>query len=200
VGAVKTRVSDCDVSGLSAAYEQGADAVMLADDLRFVGIHLKTRIVVDNSFVTGRVFAAALDLMAGGLGDRPALVLGCGPVGMAGAEALVKARARVALYDPDKSAALAVEKNLKKSRDRASVMVLDNLHSEFSNYSYVLEASPVGTSIADDWITDQLHVAAPGVPLGVSEKGEGILGHRLVHDKLELGVAAMAVGLVIVNP
>lgn len=45
----------------------------LADDNRFVAISLITRKVLDNSQATGRFFAAALDLMAGGIMNREVL-------------------------------------------------------------------------------------------------------------------------------
>jgi len=81
------QVSDqSDTAGFASAYEKKADAIMMADDNRFVGINLKTRMVVDNADMTGRVFAAALDLMTGGVRDCPVLVMGCGPVGEAAAE------------------------------------------------------------------------------------------------------------------
>ncbi len=65
-----------DVSGIACSYENRVDALMMADDLRFVGINLKTGTVADNSEATGRVFAAALDLMVKGIRKRDVLVLG----------------------------------------------------------------------------------------------------------------------------
>jgi 3-methylornithyl-N6-L-lysine dehydrogenase len=72
-----------DTRGLASAFEKKADAVMMADDYKFVGINLHTREVVNNSEATSRVFVAALDLMAGGIKDHTVLVMGCGPVGEA---------------------------------------------------------------------------------------------------------------------
>ena len=43
-----------DTSGLASAFEKKADAVMMADDFRFVGINLHTNRVVDNSDATGK--------------------------------------------------------------------------------------------------------------------------------------------------
>ena len=50
-------------------------------------------------------------------------------------------------------------------------------------------------SYPDEMILDQMIVAAPGVPLGITKKGCQILENRLLHDKLELGVAGMAISL-----
>ncbi len=186
-----------DASGLASAYEAGADAIMLADDDRFVGINLKTHKVADNSELTGRVFAAALDLMAGGIKDKPALVMGCGPVGESSARSLLEKGAELGLYDINLQAAEILKKQLVNEAVDSSIEVLGNLSIGLSAYPHVLEATPSADTITDDMITKKLKVAAPGVPLGISEIGSSKLTDRLIHDKLELGVAAMAAYLVI---
>ena len=186
-----------DVSGLASAYENKADAVMLADDRRFVGINLHTCAVADNSEVTGRVFASALDLMTGGIRERSVLVIGCGPVGAAGAEWLLRLGAGVALYDIRPGAAAMLREKLINNRNTGHVHVLDDINMKFNRFSCIFEATPADNTIPDEWVSDQLIVTAPGVPLGVSDKGRIKLENRLIHDKLELGVAAMAVSLVL---
>lgn len=189
-----------DVWGLASAYDAGADAVFMADDHRFVGIHLNTRVVADNSEATGRVFAAALDLMAGGIKNRSALVLGCGPVGEAGARALAGAGAKNMLYDTNPEASQALKALLDREYAGASVQVLTALPEGPQEASYILEATPSGQSIPDGLATAGVYVAAPGVPLGISSHAADRMGPRLVHDKLELGVAAMAADLVADKP
>jgi pyrrolysine biosynthesis protein PylD len=49
--------------------------------------------------------------------------------------------------------------------------------------------------IGEEQLTPNTRMAIPGVPPGISTKSFSILGNRVVHDKLELGVAAMAVSL-----
>ncbi len=186
-----------DASGLASAYEAGADAIMLADDLRFVGINLKTRQVADNSDVTGRVFAAALDLMAGGIKDKSALVMGCGPVGESSASSLLERGAKLSLYDTNVHAARVLKQQLLKAEQGSRIEVLENFPARLSDYPHILEATPSAETIPDNLLTDESKIAAPGVPLGISETGCSLLTDRLVHDKLELGVAAMAVGLLI---
>ncbi|WP_022665299.1 3-methylornithyl-N6-L-lysine dehydrogenase PylD [Desulfospira joergensenii] len=194
----KARVSDRpDISGIAAAFEQGADAVMTADDHRFVGINLQTRTVSDNSRATGRVFAGGLDLMARGIKDKEVLVMGCGPVGEAAAKTLLSLGARVGLYDLDPSAAHASRQRLSDGAGRGTSMVEENLDRALLGYSHILEATPAEESLPLESISDQMLVAAPGVPLGVPAKGCEILGDRLLHDTLELGVAAMAVSLLL---
>jgi len=186
-----------DTSGLASAFEKNADAVMMADDFRFVGINLHTNRVVDNSDATGRVFAAALDLMAGGTTDHDVLIVGCGPVGSAAAEALLNLGARVALHDINVESALSLKKQLSGHLKDPGIQIEEDISSALSRIPNILEASPSKNTIPDELLLDHMLMTAPGVPLGVSEKGCELLGKRLVHDKLELGVAAMAVNLVL---
>jgi len=185
-----------DTTGLAMAFEDKADAVMMADDHRFVGINLNTRYVADNGEATGRVFAAALDLMAKGIKGRDVLVMGCGPVGEAAARAVLSLGGRVTLFDTHVPAARLLKQRLSRYPGQSRIQIEDNLTTAILHHDYILEATPSEDTIPDELISDHLLVAAPGVPLGISDTGCQILGDRLVHDKLELGVAAMAVLLV----
>ena len=194
----EARITDQpDTCGLASAFEKKADAVMMADDYRFVGINLHTREVVDNSEATSRVFVAALDLMAGGIKNHPVLVMGCGPVGEAGAKSLLRLGATVALHDIDLKAAILLKEKLAHDLKDSRIQVIEDLGSQFSGCPYILEATPSENTIPYELISDHMLVAAPGVPLGISKNGCNMLENRLVHDKLELGVAAMAIKLVL---
>lgn len=183
---------DSDITGLASAFRKGADGIMMADDHRFVGINLRTNSVTDNSEATGRIFSAALDLMAGGIKGNKVLVLGCGPVGEAAAQSLLAFGARVILHDINIIAAGNVKEKLT---DYGDITIVESIENSVVNYQYILEATPATNSIPDELLSDNSCVVAPGVPLGLSSKGCEILNNRLVHDKLELGVAAMAVSL-----
>jgi pyrrolysine biosynthesis protein PylD len=181
-----------DTAGIAMAFEKKTDAIFLADDYRFVGINLHTRFVADNAEATGRVYSAALDLMAGGLDGRNVLVLGCGPVGAASARALLKFGARVVLYDKFFEAAVSLKKQLETKQE---VVIITEFPKEVHSYRYVIDATPSDTIMSVEQLGEDMFLAAPGVPLGISEKGSEVLGNHLIHDKLELGVAAMAVSL-----
>ena len=58
-----------DVAGLAEAFEKKADIIMLADDDRFVAIHIQSHRVIDNAVATGNGFVVGLNLMAKGLAD-----------------------------------------------------------------------------------------------------------------------------------
>jgi len=191
-------VSDLpDTSGVALAFENKADAIMMADDHRFVGLNLNTRSVADNSEATGRVFAAALDLMARGIENRKVLVLGCGPVGEAAAQTLLSLGARVSLYDIHLPAAQLLKERLLIYPGGNNITIEPDVNMALSNYGYILEATPSANTIPDELISDHMVIAALGVPLGISKKGCQILKDRLIHDKLELGVAGMAICLVL---
>lgn len=192
------RVSDLpDASGVALAFETKADAIMMADDNRFVGINLNTRFVADNSQATGRVFAAALDLMAKGIKGHKTLVLGCGPVGEAAAITLLSSGARVALCDTHLSAASVLKERLLAYPGGNKIVIEEDINTALLRYHYILEATPSANTLPDELISEIMGIAAPGVPLGVSKKGCRILENCLVHDKLELGVAGMAISLLL---
>ena len=44
-----------DVAGIAEAFEKKADIVMLADDERFVALHIQSRSIADNGVCTGRL-------------------------------------------------------------------------------------------------------------------------------------------------
>ena len=88
-----------DVAGIAESFEKKSDIVMLADDERFVALHIPSRSIADNSVCTGKAFATGLRLMAGSLKGREVLVIGCGPVGRSATETLIRMGARASIYD-----------------------------------------------------------------------------------------------------
>lgn len=195
----KTLVSNQpDISGIAQAFNNKADAVMMADDHIFVGLNLKDRSVADNSEATGRIFAAALDLMAGGIKDKAVLVQGCGPVGESAVRTLLSFGAEVGLYDINLAAARSMRKKIlavPACPGGDKIVIETGSDYPISKYQHIIEATPSINTIKDEQISDHMIVAAPGVPLGISENGCELLKNRLLHDKLELGVAAMAICL-----
>ena len=184
-----------DTSGVAEAFETGAHAVMMSDDDRFVGLNLTTRKVADNSDATGRVFAAALDLMAGGVDGRETLVLGCGPVGLAAARTLLSFGARVTLADKVPMAAERGRTALPRHAPGGAVRVAEDPVRATREHRLIVEATPEANTIDASAIHPDTFVTAPGVPLGATEEARKCLKGRLVHDTLELGVAAMAADL-----
>lgn len=185
-----------DTAGIALAFEKEADAIFMADDHRFAGFNLHTRSVVDNSQATGRIYSAALDLMAGGIKGCEILVLGCGPVGKAAAGKFLSSGSRVILHDLDMLAAQKTKVNLSKLYDPGNISVAGSINNPTTTYRYIVDATPAENAVPDKLLSENTYVVAPGVPLGVSSEGCNILKSRFIHDKLELGVAAMAVSLI----
>lgn len=181
-----------DAAGIASAIERNADIIFMADDNQYIAVNLQKKYLVDNIQATGKAFAAALDLMAKGLQGQKALVLGCGPVGMAAAETLMGFGAHVGIHDQDmgkckKNCAILEKKYSKR------VEPVQDLKSIARDYRFFLEATTAKGVIHSSMVGPQTCIAAPGVPLGVTENGIKKAGTRILYDPLQLGTAAMAV-------
>ena len=186
LGAQAFVTGDTDVSGIAQAVEDGARLVFMADDHRFVALDLRSGGLVDNSEATARGFVAALDAMSGGLEDQSVLVIGVGQVGEAAVRALLELGARPRVYDIDGARAIEVA-------GRHGIPVEENLEHALSRHTRIIEASWTGDIIHSHHVGPETVVAAPGIPLGVSPEAVSLLGKRLVHDPLQIGVATMLV-------
>jgi len=181
-----------DAAGIAEAFEQRSDAIFMADDRKFIGLNLRTRSVIDNTEATGAIFGAALDLMTGGLKGHDVLVLGCGPVGEAVASKLLSFGARVILHDINMRTAQKIKTKLSVM---GNISVVKTIYGPGKVCQFIVDATPEKNAIMNNMLSENTYIAAPGVPLGVSEKSYTLLGNRIIHDKLELGVSAMAVSL-----
>lgn len=182
-------VSDgTDMAGMADAFEGRADILLSADDDRFVAIHVPTRRVVDNAQCTGMGFCAGLAQMAGGLKEKPVLVIGCGPVGRSAAIHAAGLGAMVTLFDIEKERCRALAAGQK---NRANFFVSDDLASAIGCHDLIIEATPAADVIGVEAIRPAMLIAAPGVPCGVTLKGRQMLAGRLLWDSLAIGVATM---------
>jgi pyrrolysine biosynthesis protein PylD len=55
----------------------------------------------------------------------------------------------------------------------------------------IFDATNTGDHIHIDRITKSTLVAAPGMPCGITAAARRVLGNRLLHDPLHIGVATM---------
>jgi pyrrolysine biosynthesis protein PylD len=173
-----------DASGLAEAVEKGADIVFLADDNRFIAIHLSHQRVVDNSEATGWSYAYALDACTDGLQGREVLLIGAGRVGESALYALKKLGAKVGVFDIDEKKTRFLSSQFKLKQE-------DDLARALDRYAFIFDASPAADIIHPEHITPETAIAACGIPLGVSEKARPLVEERLIHDPLQLGTAAM---------
>ncbi len=179
-----------DVAGLAEAFEKMTDIVLMSDDDRFIALHAQRCRVIDNADATGSGYVAGLDLMTGGLKNRHVLVVGCGPVGLAAAESLIRIGVRVSVYDivPSNSQNLAAK--IKSACD-SDVTIVNDLETALSKHRLIIDASPAADIIQAHHITPDTYISSPGVPLGLDDKARLKISNRLLHDPLQIGVATM---------
>jgi len=189
-----------DVAGIAEAVEKGGDILMLADDERFVAITSGRGQVVDNVWATARGFVAGLEAMGGGLTGASALVLGCGPVGIAGAEALLERGATVTLLDADRDRAVSALRVLTSTRPDTTwdttpdrIRVEDGGMGALLRHEVIFEATTTGGFIEPSHLTSRALVVAPGVPCALTPEALAMHGDRILHDVLEIGTATMVV-------
>lgn len=185
-----------DVTGMAAAYTQGSDIVVLADDFTFVAIHTPTGALVDNDWATGVGFATLLDLMAGGVRGSSCGVLGCGPVGTAAAHRLAALGADLTVCDPHAGRGRGLVRRLQDELGVKAVW-FGEASRLLSRCRCIIDATPVAGIVPASAVGEDTVITAPGVPPGVTSEALKRLGKRYYHDDLPLGVATMLLGAVV---
>ncbi|MGE5258464.1 MAG: 3-methylornithyl-N6-L-lysine dehydrogenase PylD [Hyphomicrobiales bacterium] len=191
LGLPATVTAEPDAAGLAAAYADHSDLVFLADDQRFIAIDTRSREIVDNADATGAGFAWGLVRMAGRLDQRPVLVLGCGPVGRSAGRTVLRVGGRLSLCDlvPEASGQAA---RLLSEYAPGMVSVESDLESALARHRLIIDATPAADLIDEAHIHPDTFISAPGVPLGLTARAVEKISNRLLHDRLEIGVATMA--------
>ena len=184
-----------DVAGMVESFEKKADIVMLADDERFVALHIRSHSIADNGVCTGKSFATGLSLMAGSLKGREVLVIGCGPVGRSATETLIRMGVRVSVYDVQMNPLKAWVKTIGQVAD-PKIQIAKILEPALRQHQFIIDASPARDIIHAHHITPDTYVSAPGFPCGLDPEAQERLSSRLLHDPLQLGVATMLVSAV----
>lgn len=186
-----TITGSSDVTGLAEGVSQGGRILFLADDRKFIALNILSGVVADNNEATARGFVAALNGLAGGLGEKDVLVLGAGPVGMAAISYLRALDARPVVLETDPIKSRFLEAN-------STLHVEHRLRPALANYRYVFDATPQGNFIGIDDLHPEASLAMPGMPLGLTKEAFAVFQDRVIHDPLQIGVAtmlAMVVGI-----
>lgn len=179
-----------DVQGVAEALERKAEMIFMADDDRFIAMHLKSGYFSDNSEATGKGYAAALDYMVGGLKDRSVLIIGAGRVGRAAALSVLSFKGKVHVFDLEPKASETLAQEIyKKCGNRISIE--ENLEIALRDHQFIIDACSEEEFIKKEHITPESYIAAPGVPLGIHPEAIPWIQPRLIHDPLQLGVATM---------
>jgi 3-methylornithyl-N6-L-lysine dehydrogenase len=182
-----------DVAGIAESFEKNADILLLADDERFVALHIRSRSIADNAVCTGQAFATGLGLMAGSLKGREVLVIGCGPVGRSATQTLIRMGARVSVYDVQAEPLMEWVKTIGQNTD-SKIQIIKTLEPALQRHQLILDASPAANLIHAHHITPDTYISAPGFPCGLDAEAQARLSGRFLQDPLQLGVATMLVG------
>lgn len=174
-----------DVTGFGEAVAGGSEMIVIADDSTFLALNLISRRVVNNSTATGEIYAVALACASKGVADRYVGVLGLGPVGYAGANWLCSQGARLIVHDKDH------KKQTSFLSRRGDIRGASSVEEVISLTDIVLDATNASNIIKVRGLEACLLLAAPGIPLGIDDPNSHMV--RLIHDPLQLGVAAMMV-------
>lgn len=180
IGADAFVTEKTDVAGIQEAYLAGAEIMFLADDDVCAAFATNNNITSDNGYATGAAFAAALKSAMSE--EDIVLVLGAGPVGKAAARWLAANNTLVEIYDP------VYEKAEKAAANFRNITVLYE-KPILSEYSSILDATPNGSWIQSNDISDNTIISAPGMPLSLSPGA--IKKAKLIHNPLELGIITM---------
>ncbi len=189
-----------DVTAIADAIELRVDGLFMADDATFIGLDCASWKKIDNSVATGRMYATVLDLMAGEPANQDVLVVGCGPVGTSAAAQLLRCGRNVTLLDISCERAESVKTTLvelfgPRENIEPSITIASAGQACLERFDHIIDATPDPLAIPDAYLTSSKKIAIPGVPPGISESGFELLKNNVVHDKLELGVTGMAIGL-----
>jgi pyrrolysine biosynthesis protein PylD len=181
-----------DVAGFSEAVRRRGNLIFAADDEVFAAFNLEKMRTVYNSDATGRAYAAALELIAKGLGAEPVSVIGVGKVGSAAVDYLTRKGAHIHVFDFNR----AKVDYIRAAHSRL-VTPCDSVEECFKRARLILLAAPARNIVHENMIREDTVVSAPAIPLGLTKDAlKKISWKNLIHDPLELGVATMAVEIV----
>lgn len=175
-----------DIAGFFEAFQKKVDLIFAADDELFSVFNLGARKAIENSFATGKAYAAALELVAKNIENKEVLVIGVGKVGISAIKYFLEKKARVVIFDRDKERLKLVKKEF------SSVRIESNLDSILPEIKLILIAAPAKDLIQEHHVNYETIIACPAIPIGVTKVAwKMIKPTRFIHDPLQLGVISM---------
>jgi pyrrolysine biosynthesis protein PylD len=185
MGWMASVTAQADVRGIQEAVDGAAEVLFMADDHRFVAVNVRKGRCVDDDPATAHGYVTALEAAAGGLADRPVLLLGLGPVGRAAAGRLLARGVRLSVVEPDRE---------RVELAAAQGLVFENveLAEGLRRADLILDATPAPAVIDGAQIGPRTIAAVPGVPSAFTAAAQARLGVRHIHEPLAIGVAVMA--------
>lgn len=180
-----------DVAGLAEAIGQNPSALFMSDDNDFMALDPRLGTTIHNTPATARGFVTGMARMAGGLKGKKVLLLGCGPLGSAAAEDLLLHDAQVVLYDVAVTRCTRLRDGLMNTGNHP-IEIAASFPEAAAGVDLIFDATNTADPIDADVIGKHTRIAAPGMPCGITTAARRRLGHRLLHDPLQIGVATMA--------
>jgi pyrrolysine biosynthesis protein PylD len=174
-----------DVRGIQEAYSGAAEVLFVADDHRFIAVHTRKGICVDDDPATADGYVTALEAAAGGLFSRNVLLLGLGPVGRAAARRLLRRGAKVEVVEPDQA-------RLQAALDIGLKLRPVALAEGLARCDLIFDATPSADFIDAGDVSASTVAAVPGMPSAFTAAAQAVLGARHIHEPLAIGVAVMA--------
>lgn len=169
-----------DVAGIHEAGTKGVDWIFLADDDRFIGIDRTRDRMTENDKATAKGYIQILETVTGGLSGKEVLIIGCGRVGKEALKLLEGKNATPVLFDKDS----------RKTKLFSKYKILGSTE-EIKEYPLVFDATDEGGWLTDDMLHPDVWIAAPGLPISLTEQVLEKRKDRFVHDRLPIGVAVM---------
>ena len=117
-------------------------------------------------------------------------------MGRSAALAALQRGADVSVFDIDRKWSYYLAKEIRKSLKRR-IGVETDLGVALGHYDLLVEATNAADVIDADFIRPYTHIAAPGMPLGLTPAAVEKISGRLLHDPLQIGTAVMAIDAVI---
>ena len=175
-----------DVSGFYEASCRGADIVYMADDDRYIAVNMRTGKIGENDISTACGYAQLLLQLADRKGKKPesgsTAVLGFGRIGSIMAGYLREKGIVPAVYDKD-----AGRKDIVLKQGFEWIDSIDRL----KEYLYILDGTSEGGWLSRPMLSENVLMAAPGIPLSLDDEAQTELDGRYLHDMLETGTAVM---------
>jgi len=173
---------ETDVAGYYEAVKNGADIILMADDLAYVAHNIKNGKIAHNQICTGRIYAEILCYAGDYSDDKDVLVIGLGKVGTPALEALLNKNQNIYVYDVDPNRVDEITSQYPVSKYN---------EADGKSFSKIFEATPAADTIFESALKQDCLVSTPGIPLGISKKLIEKYNVRVVQEPLGIGTLSM---------
>ena len=179
---------ETDVDGIYSAVLMDADVIYMADDTRYLAFSRDNGSFGENDYATALGYIMVLRAMMRKAGTdiskEKVLVIGNGRVGEEAVQILLNHEVDFDMYDKDPKAVEAF-------RDLETGKYVLAGPEEIKNYRFILDYTNEGEWLKDEYLTEDVIYASPGIPLSLDEKAAERLQNTAVYDNLEIGTAMM---------